>query len=1001
MTDAVCYVKTAEIRAAVEGRETDVLDRLGISWEKGAPHIDCPYPDHGGRDDWRWDPRKCRAFCTCIGKRHGEKRSHSIFDIVALIEDVDYDTAKIRVAKIIGRSDLIKTKSGGRGHQATDATSLLTPSPDNRDDDLVWIYLGYRLNVDPNCVPRPRTRAVGIQALAYFDPPPQKGKNSAKPILVATTPCAVFEQIDRAGCIHAHRIYLAAGGLGKADLGIDTSGKSREAKKSAKVIGGDNTSGRSVLWGDLETATLAILGEGIETSAALALAFWAEIEAGEIMVAACVSAAGIENFKPWPKTKKVIVAADRDEATRGGARAPSLRGEHAARVFGIRHHREFAGGAALPVSIALPGKSGESIDWLDILLRDGLAAVRTGVLRGAAFAPTATEIERYRTSLTKAERLKEVIKTYPLPHLDKLIVEFRYTPRDEIWMHKWSEKCDQETGERFESWTPIASPMGAAALLQLVGEDDAYGLRVLVEDMSGKPRTVDFERGELARLGASEIRARLFAAGLRVDSDGENICIQFLKAAKPPTLVTIVSRPGWHRFPGLPDRVFITPAGEAIGSPADRPIELTAAETLPDRVGRSGTIEGWQAAVRAAVTAENCPHWTLGAAAGFAGTIIQLTGLDTCGLNESGDTTLGKTTSQQIAVSAWSSPKQSDGGLLKSMRATENAMEAVARDSNGSILALDETAHADGKVIAKVIYLLAGDVGKARMRPDSSLRRPHTWSTFVLLSGEKSLEQKIRDDGGQWTGGMAVRFPDVDVTGINSRVAPETIDALKQIVMNYGHAGPAFVRALVANGLHREPDLLRERILTMAFTLAGSDTASPNVRAALPFAILAIVGSLAQDFGICPSEADVAGAIGWAWKRFCSSSDALAIDPDRQAVVNIQQYIAERWDVTIKNVEAVTGVNNREAVAWYDKDTIYLPTSRIAEAAGGVLKEQRIAGALDKGGHLARRGDPKRIAIRYVPKIGHVNCYALRRGQFGRPDEATEPYALNLVAGDE
>jgi hypothetical protein len=63
---------------------------------------------------------------------------------------------------------------------------------------------------------------------------------------------------------------------------------------------------------------------------------------------------------------------------------------------------------------------------------------------------------------------------------------------------------------------------------------------------------------------------------------------------------------------------------------------------------------------------------------------------------------------------------------------------------------------------------------------------------------------------------MAVRFPDVDVTGVNSRVPPETIDALKQIFAHYGHAGPAFVSALVANGLHREPDLLKQRILAGA-----------------------------------------------------------------------------------------------------------------------------------------------------------------------------------------
>ena len=284
------------------------------------------------------------------------------------------------------------------------------------------------------------------------------------------------------------------------------------------------------------------------------------------------------------------------------------------------------------------------------------------------------------------------------------------------------------------------------------------------------------------------------------------------------------------------------------------------------------------------------------------------------------------------------------------MRATENAVEALARDSSGTNLVLDEMAHADGKVIGRMIYSLAGDVGKARMRPDSSLRRSYTWSTFGLLSGEKSLEQKVRGDGGQWTGGMAVRFPDIDVTGVNPCVAPETIDAVKQIFVHYGHAGPAFIRALVANGLHREPDLLKERIKATARKLAGVDADSARIRAAIPFAFVAIGGALAQQFGILPSEADVSAAVRWAWERFCSSSDALALDPDLQAVISIRQYIAERWDVTIKNVTDGKGVNNREAVGWYDQDTVYLPTNRITEAAGGALKEQRTAAVLDKGG---------------------------------------------------
>lgn len=73
------FVATPAIRLAVRGREGEVLNALGVDWSRGRPHIDCPYPMHGGRDDWRWDPQKSRAFCTCIRldlrRRHEGQRA--------------------------------------------------------------------------------------------------------------------------------------------------------------------------------------------------------------------------------------------------------------------------------------------------------------------------------------------------------------------------------------------------------------------------------------------------------------------------------------------------------------------------------------------------------------------------------------------------------------------------------------------------------------------------------------------------------------------------------------------------------------------------------------------------------------------------------------------------------------------------------------------------------------------------------------------------------------
>src|SRR4051812_40254656 len=107
------YARTAAIKEAVVGHELDVLSSIGIDWQGNRTHIDCPYPDHGSQDKWRWDAgRKC-AFCTCIGTRPDEGKSHSIFDVVSACESIDFKKAKIRVAEIIGRTDLIEEGGGG------------------------------------------------------------------------------------------------------------------------------------------------------------------------------------------------------------------------------------------------------------------------------------------------------------------------------------------------------------------------------------------------------------------------------------------------------------------------------------------------------------------------------------------------------------------------------------------------------------------------------------------------------------------------------------------------------------------------------------------------------------------------------------------------------------------------------------------------------------------------------------------------------------------------
>ena len=143
---------------------------------------------------------------------------------------LDFEAAKLRAAELLGRTDLIKVGDGTG--QKTDAASLLNPPAEGRDDGLLALYHAARLGLDdPAAVPTPATKAVGWRSLGYWDPPEKKG---GKPKLVASPPCIVFETVAVDGRRHAHRIYLNAEGIGKAELGTLPNGKSRDPKKSAR-----------------------------------------------------------------------------------------------------------------------------------------------------------------------------------------------------------------------------------------------------------------------------------------------------------------------------------------------------------------------------------------------------------------------------------------------------------------------------------------------------------------------------------------------------------------------------------------------------------------------------------------------------------------------------------------------------------------------------------------------------------------------------------------------
>jgi hypothetical protein len=134
------------------------------------------------------------AFCSCIEIRFNFRRGDEP-------QGVNFDDAKLHVAQILGREDLLKGENPGR-YQATDAPACSRLPSHNRDDDLVFRYLGARLGIDPAEVPAPSTRVVKLLCL--------RSASGVKTKLIGFWPCAVFE--TAAASRRRARVCLASAG---------------------------------------------------------------------------------------------------------------------------------------------------------------------------------------------------------------------------------------------------------------------------------------------------------------------------------------------------------------------------------------------------------------------------------------------------------------------------------------------------------------------------------------------------------------------------------------------------------------------------------------------------------------------------------------------------------------------------------------------------------------------------------------------------------------------
>ncbi|MNP08391.1 hypothetical protein D3C76_1004580 [compost metagenome] len=281
------------------------------------------------------------------------------------------------------------------------------------------------------------------------------------------------------------------------------------------------------------------------------------------------------------------------------------------------------------------------------------------------------------------------------------------------------------------------------------------------------------------------------------------------------------------------------------------------------------------------------------------------------------------------------------------------------------MLALDEIGEADPREIGAVVYSLANGTGKARAGRTGAARATRRWRVILFSSGELGLSAHMAEGGKRSRAGQEIRLLDIparrtfgawdELHGLpGGREFSDTIQ--RASVTHYGHIGPTFIRKLLECG---EADDLPKMLAKLCEAYpSGSGQES---RAAERFAIVAMAGELAIEWGLLPAPAGAAHdamlVLFDAWR----SSRGQGQGEDATIRASLCDFISRHGDALFSELGGDATVRDR-AGWWKDEGErrVWLFTPEGLRRAVPGFDVTRILDAVDAAGWITEHNAGKR-----------------------------------------
>lgn len=532
--------------------------------------------------------------------------------------------------------------------------------------------------------------------------------------------------------------------------------------------------------------------------------------------------------------------------------------------------------------------------------------------------------------------------------------------RPGVWLHAMS--APKGNGEPVPVDTWVCGPLYIEAQT-FDGTGNNFGRLLRFKNTAGRWREWAMPM-ELLRGDGTDLRGELLAMGLAIDPNGRFHLARYLQEREPKKRVRCALQVGWC------GAVFVLP--DAVIGPDAASVIFQSGERGHEEHGQGGTLDGWRSEI--AARAVGNPLFALGLSAAFAGPMLARCNAEGGGLHFVGDSSTGKTTILEAAASVWGG-----ANYRRSWRATANGMEGAAALFNDCLLALDEISECDPREVGNIVYSLGNGRGKQRAGRTGAARAVTRWQAFIVSTGERTIATTMAEGGHRFKAGQSVRLLDIPTARqhgcfdvLHDQASGAALsDAIKRAaVTHYGRAGRAYLEWLTHD--QRDFAALLERFKGLP-DFNRQDFEGQDKRAAGRFALLALAGELATEYGLTgwpEGEAVKAALVGFnAWRSLRGRGN----DERRQILERVSDFIERHGDGRFSNADASGENQTRDRAGWWrdiGEGRVYLFTTEgMREALKGfdfnrALDELESCGAIPKAGADGKRAKLMRLGSR-------------------------------------